>query len=292
MNIKLNANPPFSLLSVVQSHGWARLPPFHTPGGKFPLAYIYCSGDNQVLVLTISEISNGVNINLPEKVSSRCQAEIKSAVTWMLALDEDFEEFYKLAKSEPRLSHVKAKAQGRLLRSPTLFEDTIKTILTTNTSWSGTIRMTESLVNQFGSPLPGSDGEFSFPCPEQIARSSEMVLRNETRLGYRAPYIIELARRVDSGAFDLERLKITDLPAGELFKELISIKGVGNYAAANIMMLLGHYEYLAIDSWAIKLVSQEFFNGAPIDQDKVKEVFERWGKWKGLAYWLWEWSEI
>lgn len=292
MNIKLNAKPPFSLSSVVQSHGWARLPPFHTPGGKYPLAYIYCLCDNQVVEIKIGEISNGVNINLLEIVSLQSQAEIKSAVTWMLALNEDLEEFYKLTKSEPKLSHVKAKAQGRLLRSPSLFEDTIKTILTTNTSWSGTIRMTKSLVNQFGSPLPGSEGEFSFPGPEQIAGSSEMVLRNETRLGYRAPYILDLARRVDSGAFDLEKLKTTDLPAEELFKELTSIKGVGNYAAANIMMLLGHYEYLTIDSWAIKMVSQEFFNGAPIDQDKVREVFEPWGKWKGLAYWLWAWSEL
>jgi 3-methyladenine DNA glycosylase/8-oxoguanine DNA glycosylase len=291
MNIELVAKPPFSLTSIVQSHGWARLPPFHTPEGKNALSYILNLSDHHVVQLKIGENSNGVSVNFQGIVPPRGQAEIRSAVTWMLALDDDFEDFYKLTKSEPKLSHVKAKAQGRLLRSPTLFEDTIKTVLTTNTSWSGTIRMTESLVYQFGSPLPGSDGEFSFPGPEQIAVSSEQILRDETRLGYRAPYILDLARRVDSGAFDLERLKTTDMPVEDLFKELTSIKGVGNYAAANLMMLLGHYEYLTIDSWAIKMVSQEFFDGEPISPDHVREVFEPWGKWKGLAYWLWDWSE-
>jgi 3-methyladenine DNA glycosylase/8-oxoguanine DNA glycosylase len=209
----------------------------------------------------------------------------------MLALNEDFSELYKLTKKEPKLNDVEKKAQGRLLRSPTLFEDTIKTILTTNTSWAGTIRMTESLVKQFGEPLPVSNTEFAFPSPKRIASSDEQTLRDITRLGYRSPYILKLAREVDSGSLDLEALKSSKLPGEQLHSKLSSIKGVGNYAAANLMMLLGHYDYLTIDSWALKMVSQEFFNGDPISPAEVEEVFDPWGKWKGLAYWLWDWSE-
>ena len=58
------------------------------------------------------------------------------------------------------------------------------------------------------------------------------------------------------------------------------------------VMLLGYYEYLTIDSWAINMVSQEFFNGDSIGPEQVKTVFEPWGKWKGLAYWLWDWSDV
>jgi len=212
-------------------------------------------------------------------------------VKWMLALNNDFSEFYKLTKNEPKLNHVEEKAQGRLLRSPTLFEDTIKTILTTNTSWTGTIRMTEALVNHFGEPIPGSTTEFSFPTPERISTSDEQTLRENTRLGYRAPYILNLAREVASGTLDLEALKTSELPGDQLHKQLISIKGVGNYAAANLMMLLGRYDYLTIDSWAIKMVSQDFFDGDPINPKDVERIFEPWGKWKGLAYWLWDWSD-
>ena len=41
------------------------------------------------------------------------------------------------------------RALGRVLRSPTLFEDVIKTILTTNTLWTATRNMTRKLVNDF-----------------------------------------------------------------------------------------------------------------------------------------------
>jgi 3-methyladenine DNA glycosylase/8-oxoguanine DNA glycosylase len=291
MKLKLKAKPPFSLNSVIHSHGWARLAPFLYVEGKDNLGYIYRNKNGRVVKLNIIEHDNGVSVDIHGKVEQHELVEITAAVKWMLALNNDFSEFYKLTKNEPKLNHVEEKAQGRLLRSPTLYEDTIKTILTTNTSWTGTIRMTEALVNHFGEPIPGSTTEFSFPTPERISTSDEQTLRENTRLGYRAPYILNLAREVASGTLDLEALKTSELPGDQLHKQLISIKGVGNYAAANLMMLLGRYDYLTIDSWAIKMVSQEFFDGDPISPKDVERIFEPWGKWKGLAYWLWDWSD-
>jgi len=90
---------------------------------------------------------------------------------------------------------------------------------------------------------------------------------------------------------DLEAYKSGELEADQVHSQLLSVKGIGNYAAANLMMLLGYYDYLTIDSWALKMVSREFFNGDPITPQDVKDVFEPWGKWKGLVYWLWNWSE-
>ena len=290
MQFELTANPPFSLGSVINSHGWIRLAPFDTIEGSDQFNYVIQSSNQQVVQLQISEIQNGVRVYIQEQGAVQAQDEIKTAVAWMLQLNEDYSQFYELTRREPKLSHVEEKAQGRLLRSPTLFEDTIKTILTTNTSWSGTIRMTDSLVTQFGSPLPGREGQYSFPGPHQVAISNEQTLRGETRLGYRAPFILELSRKVDSGALDLEKLKSSNLPTKELHKQLTSIRGVGNYAAAHLLMLLGHFDYLPIDSWALKMVSSEFFNGEPIQPEAVEQVFDRWGKWKGLAYWLWNWS--
>ena len=291
MNLKLPAHPPFYLSSVIHSHGWARLAPFHHDEGEEALEYIYYSQNSKVIKLNIKEVAGGVAVGTQGEVNQKDQKEITTAITWMLALNEDFSEFYQHTKGVPKLSQVEEKAQGRLLRSPTLFEDTIKTILTTNTSWAGTIRMTESLVKQYGEPLPGKTAEYSFPTPERIASSNEQTLRDITRLGYRSPYILKLAREISSGSLDLEALKSDKVPGGQLHSKLTSIKGVGNYAAANLMMLLGHYDYLTIDSWAIKMVSQEFFNGESIEPKDVEEIFEPWGKWKGLAYWLWNWSD-
>ena len=290
MRFELDAVPPFSLSAVIHSHGWARLAPFNLDAEEEQLSYTYQFKDKRVVNLSFEEIPKGVAVKLNESLNKEEQREISAIVTWMLGLDQDFSEFYELARQEPKLKQVQEKAQGRLLRSPTLFEDTVKTILTTNTAWSGTIRMTQALVSQFGEPNPGDSNQHAFPTAERIAASDEHTLRGATRLGYRSPYILNLAQEIQSGKFDLESLKKTSLPTDQLRKELLSIKGVGNYAAANLLMLLGHYSYLAIDSWAIKMVSHEWYDDRTIGPSEVEKAFEKWGEWKGLAYWLWDWS--
>jgi 3-methyladenine DNA glycosylase/8-oxoguanine DNA glycosylase len=90
------------------------------------------------------------------------------------------------------------------------------------------------------------------------------VLKEKIRVGYRAPAIHQLAARIASGAFDLEALKTSDLPTLELRKELLTINGVGPYAAANLLLILGHSDFIPVDSWALKLVSHEWYRGKPI----------------------------
>lgn len=290
MIINLSARAPFSFTSVVNSHGWARLAPFEFDQENGNLSYVFRLDTGKVVELQINENQDGVKVGIEGQLSEDEDAEIRQAVDWMLGLGQDFSEFYSLAKEEPKLQHVVNNAQGRLLRSPSLFEDVIKTILTTNTTWGGTIRMTEALVTQFGDRLSGHAERYSFPTAEAISNTDEDTLRGSTRLGYRSPFIHNIAVQVSAGNLDLEALKASDLPADELRKKLLSIKGIGNYAAANLLMLLGHYEYLAIDSWALKMVSHEWYDGEPVSAKEVETAFQDWGQWKGLAYWLWDWS--
>ena len=109
-------------------------------------------------------------------------------------------------------------------------------------------------------------------------------------MGYRAPAIHQLAVRVASGAFDLESLKRSLLPTPELRKALLSINGVGPYAAANLLLILGRTDFIPIDSWALKLVSHEWYDGKPVTPKDVEKHFERWGEFKGLAFWFWDWK--
>ena len=196
-----------------------------------------------------------------------------------------------MARRHPTRAGAADRARGRILRSPTLFEDVLKTILTTNTLWAATIRMNKNLVAQFGATLPGDPERRAFPTPERLALVSVEQLRAETRLGYRAPYVFDLAQRVATGELDLEALKSPGTPTLELRKRLLEIKGVGAYAAANLLMLLGHYDFIPVDSWATKMVSLEWHDGAPVGPAEVETAFERWGVWKGLVYWLWDWSD-
>ena len=284
----LSACPPFSLPAVVKSHGWVRLAPFREDEHTGGLTYVERLDTGRVVEMLIQEATGGVSVEVDGPPSEAERDEIARDVEWMLGLEQDFSAFYTLARGEPKLAHVAGKAQGRILRSPTLFEDTVKTILTTNTSWAGTIRMVKALVAHFGSPLPADPTRHAFPTPDQLAATDEATLRSAAGLGYRAPYVLELARSVE--ALDLEALKAADIPTTQLRKRLLAIKGVGEYAMANLLMILGRYDFVPVDSWALKMVSHEWYSGEPVGRAEVEAAFERWGKWKGLAYWFWDWS--
>jgi 3-methyladenine DNA glycosylase/8-oxoguanine DNA glycosylase len=290
MTIQIPARQPFSFHATVRSHGWCQLAPFEYDEGQPLLRYVTRLEGGDVVSLQMREMPGGVLLDCEPELDAAGQEEVTRQVTWMLALDMDLSPFYAAVRHEPRLAQAEQRAQGRVLRSPTLFEDVIKTVLTTNTLWAATRRMNQNLIEQFGQPLTADERRRAFPTPQSIAASDEQTLRTMTRLGYRAPYVLDIARRVASGEVDLEALKTSDLPTAELRKRLLALKGIGGYAAANLLMILGRGDHLTIDSWARKLVSEEWYNGQPVTDKQVEEAFADWGEWKGMAYWFWDWK--
>ncbi|OGO33714.1 MAG: hypothetical protein A2Z16_00425 [Chloroflexi bacterium RBG_16_54_18] len=85
---------------------------------------------------------------------------------------------------------------------------------------------------------------------------------------------------------DLEILRHNTINTNDLQKQLLGIKGVGTYAAANLLMLLRRYDFIPIDSWALKVVSHEWHAGEAVGPAEVETAFERFGEWKGFAFWL------
>ena len=304
MDLYLSAIPPLNFDSVARSHGWIQLPPLdYTRDGERGIPTLitvlrFERPDEPPLIAEVTIRPAAEDAEKPGVVVTTDVPRIpvivetlKKRVTWMLGLEQDLSDFFELAHGEPRLAHVEPQAQGRILRSPTLFEDVVKTILTTNTSWSGTVRMIEALVNQLGSPLPGDRDRRAFPTPAQIAAVDEIFLREKTKLGYRAPRIINLARDVAAGNLDLEVLKDPSLESSEVREALRAIKGVGSYAAASLMTMLGHFGDIPVDSWARTQVSRFWHNGESVTQDQVREAFAAWGDWQALVYWFWNWDK-
>jgi 3-methyladenine DNA glycosylase/8-oxoguanine DNA glycosylase len=295
MNLSLPAVGRCVLSSVVRSHGWYALAPFEWDAGAGVLTRIERLNSNRVVVLRVLQATGGVRVTVHERLSVSERDEVARKTSWMLGLDQDLGAFHRFARDEPKLAHVVPSAQGRFLRSPTVFEDVVRTVLSTNTSWSGTVRMTANLVAELGEPYYGDtegklDGQCAFPTASALAMSNEKVLRDRGRLGYRAPFVLELARAVDSGKIDLESLKSAVDSSAELRRRLMAIKGVGSYAAANVLLLLGRYDFVPVDSTARASVSNEWYGGQPVGAAEVDAAFEQWGAWKGLVYWFWNWS--
>ena len=77
------------------------------------------------------------------------------------------------------------------------------------------------------------------------------------RCGYRAPYIIDAAAAVASGALELDRLAAEDGTAAK--KELLKLNGVGE-KVANCVVLFGlyHMEAFPIDVWIRRALKEHF----------------------------------
>lgn len=66
---------------------------------------------------------------------------------------------------------------------------------------------------------------------------------------------------------------------------------MGDYAAANLLMCLGRYELIPMDSWARKLIRKEFYpERERIGKKEMTAAFARFGEWKFLAYWFYKWN--
>ena len=206
-------------------------------------------------------------------------AGVLDVVRHMLRLDEDLSRFYAMISDDDQLAWARRGA-GRMLRSPTVFEDVVKTVCTTNCAWSGTVRMVTALVEHLG-----VEGR-TFPDPKAMAEARDDFYKDVARAGYRGPYLRAIAAAVADGSLDLEALDgRSDLPDEEVAERLLALPGVGPYAAAHIMMLLGRYGRLILDSWTRPKYSS-LTSGRKISDRTIERRFRRYRDFAGLAFWL------
>jgi len=187
-----------------------------------------------------------------------------------------------VAAGDPTLAWAAAGA-GRMLRSPSVFEDVVKTVCTTNCSWAMTTKMTTALVDHLGDPAP--DGRRAFPSAGAMAAADEAFYREVARAGYRAPYLRQLAESVAGGAVDLETLTDPELPDDEAAARLLALPGIGLYGAAHVMLTsLGRYSRLVLDSWTRPTYAR--LAGRKAKDATIERRFRRYREWAGLAFWL------
>ena len=276
---------PVDLWRTINSHGLVELPPMRIDQGARALEVTLPLPGSRPRTVRVSEDEPGTGLvtALGPTPSSVVAEQILSAVRHVLRLDADLSGFYELAAADPDLSWA-ARGAGRMIRSTTVFEDVVKTICTTNCAWSATERMVGALVASLGEPATGSDGR-AFPTPNAMATAGEDFYRDVVRAGYRGRYLLELAAAVAEGRLGLEELGAAGLPESELEKRLLALPGVGPYAAAHIMMMLGRYSRLILDSWTRPKYAR-LNGGKPVKDAAIERRFRRYGPYAGLAFWL------
>jgi 3-methyladenine DNA glycosylase/8-oxoguanine DNA glycosylase len=283
MEISIPTTPTFNFKRTAISHGWYDLPPFELTQENWTLSRVIDLGVARPVTVAISESRRAVRVVLTRNVGPRAIEKITRNVRHMLRLDDDMSQFYDSVARDPDFSWIANAGAGRLLRAPTVFEDLVKMICTTNCSWSLTDKMINGLVDSLG--RESKDGRRTFPTPEVMASMPEKFYRDEVRAGYRAPYLKELAERVMSGEIDAESWLTSELPSTELKREMKRVKGVGDYAAENMLKLVGRYDGLALDSWVRGKFARIRNQSRKTSDKKIHRYYARFGEWRGLALW-------
>ena len=283
MELKIPTPKTFSFRRTVASHGWYQLLPFALDTTKWELSRVIDLGEKPPVTIFLKGLKTHVRVEASRPLNKAEAAIALRDARHILRLDDDLQSFYLATSSEPEFAWIGEQGAGRMLRSPTVFEDLVKMICTTNCSWALTEKMVTGLVQNLGRET--DDGRRSFPTAEVMASMPLKFFVDEVRAGYRAGYLKELADRVAAGELDVEQWLKSDLPTAELIKEIKSVKGAGDYAAENLLKLLGRYDGLALDSWTRARFFQLRNNGRKANDKKIACYYSRFNEWRGLALW-------
>jgi 3-methyladenine DNA glycosylase/8-oxoguanine DNA glycosylase len=278
----------FAFEATVVSHGWYLLAPFHW--------------DRKKGVLHRVEDLNGVAAQLRIThrdrhllVSSRSDLRPHAALlrkrlerTFQLTMDTS--DFLTLCRKSDSHGSVARARFGRLLCGSTLFEDAVKVITTTNTTWRQTMRMVALLTETFGRRSP--EGAPAFPTAEAIAASTPDELREVCRLGYRAVTIHALARGVIDGSIDLADITDPSQTSEELYGRFQELPGIGPYGAAHLLAMDGRHDFIAVDTEFRRFVRERHFRGRKVSDRTMVRRYKQWGRWQYLAYWSELWMSI
>ncbi|MEO6595965.1 MAG: Fe-S cluster assembly protein HesB [Planctomycetota bacterium] len=282
--LRLPSPSPFDLRLCLFGHGWIALAPHRFDEASKTFTTVLRLGEHAVDATLRQATAGELELHL---VSAKLlpSAATKAAgrqIAHMLRLDEDLAPFYAVCQREPRLRWAARRGAGRLLRSATVFEDLMKLLFTTNTTWSGTEAMTKNLVAAAGSVSPS--GACAFPSPQQCQRDAPFY-RGVVRTGYRAEAAVALAQGFVDGRLADEQF-LRPQTAEELWTRLLALRGFGPYAAGQAMRLLGHFDKLALDSWCrARLAEMSGKKKAPADRT-VERRSAPFAPFQGLALWL------
>ena len=278
---------PFNFRAVALAHGWVALAPYQWDGEAHTLGYTLRT-PGAVVQLEMRKWASGVHATVlsPVPLAAADLAVVSQAVRRMWRLDEDLSPFHAARADFPDWQLDMPEGAGRLMRAPRLFDDVVYTICTTNITWGGTKRIARLLVEKLGEPFAGEGQFVAFPEPAAIASAGPDFLRQETGLGYRSEYVWQLADDAVTGKFDEAWFEDPERPTDELLKGLLGLTGVGPYAAATLLALLGRYERISIDSVARFHVSRKYLKGEAPTDAQINQIYAPWGKWRQLAYWF------
>lgn len=288
MRFQLPLPSPFGFEAVLKTHGWFQLAPFHWDPVDSVLYWAMTTPGVPLQVrLRFSSHATVMEPSLEVEVDSDLagiESEVAGRLRRVFNLDLDLADFYRICWQKPHLEPVPNKGMGRLMKAESVYEDVFKTICGSNIQWKQAVKVVNTIASHLGE-TPDGGLCTTFPRPRQVLEAGEDFLRQVGRVGYRAPYLLDLCRRadedVDLGAPDLARVD-----EEECFRFFVGFQGIGKTGARFLSALNGHYHRMSVDSLVISYMKKTHFAGDTPSEKQVEEFYADFGRWRALAYWM------
>ena len=227
---KLNITPA-EYLTVLKSHGWFDLDPFRLEKKTLSLrlAFKERNGEGEFKILikdqdVFCEVVYEKNTDAV-LIAEKC-----------LSLDIDLSELYETVSIDDNYNWIIKGGFGRYLRSPTLYEDCVKIVATTNINWKNTKMIINNLIDNYGNIINSTR---IFPDPSILASVPEKELKAKTKCGYRASSFQDIAKNaINEPTFFLGD-DWKGFQSKDFFDRLLKIRGMGPGSASYLCRIYG-----------------------------------------------------
>ncbi len=276
-------------LTVRKPAGWPLFTPAEESDGRTLWTALRIGGKLVGLKLRSAGVVESPRIEATAFLAGRPDAGtrdlVEKATASKLYCGESLSGFYRMARRDPVLKHAVRHRYGMQdTDAAGLFPSAILAVCLQMAPMERSDRMMDCLLRTYGDEAEFDGKRIAFwPSAAVLSRKDPRELAKRCKLGYRAKYIVGIAKAIERGFPTLDELKA--MGPAEAKSKLMELPGIGDYSSD----IISPHGGFPIDVWSADVFGKLFFGREPRSgRDEIERIkaegIRRWGKWSWLAF--------
>jgi DNA-3-methyladenine glycosylase II len=219
------------------------------------------------------------------------RAQVAKYVWHWFDLDTDLKPFYRMAKKDPVLKNITQDFYGlRIITISDLFEALCWAIIGQHINLAFAYRLKKRFVESYGEKFFfDKKNYYLFPTPQVISQLTVEELKHLQFTAKKSEYIIELAKKMNTGDLSKESL-LTEDGLNTAGKKLMQLRGVGQWTAdyVGLRCLRDPTAFPVNDVGLQNAVKYQLGLSKKPTADDISKFTDRWQNWQAYAtFYLW-----
>ncbi len=272
----------YNLYMTCHAHGWKYLAPFSWNDDTQTLQFAVLV-DQAAIDIACRQKGNIIECALLSQtnVTASQRRTVCKMIFRSLSLATDTRPLLEKAeKAGQDYAGLVRQGAGRLLRSPTLWEDAAKTLFTTNCTWALTRKMCDALCTESFAPKTPSSIH-PFPRPQSLTVFTPEQLKTRIPVGYRARYLSALAQRFATDPY-LDNLESNGYGYGAADGIVRALQGFADYGCTHLLVMAGYFEKIPVDTTVVSFLKKTYRARKP--DSFIARHYRKWGPHRWWGY--------